>query len=221
MRSFIFNHFQKLTILFLCGSFSLLLLMIRIKITEEFFYLFLVWNLFLAAIPFIISLAVTSNKSLQTNKLFLFVFFIIWLLFLPNSFYVITDLVHLRHSPLNLLWFDSIMLFSFITTSLTAGYYSVIEFRKVFLRYFSTKKTSILIVFIFFMCGFGIYLGRFLRWNSWDIINNPKTLFTDIVIRVLNPIQYSETWFITLGFGVFITLYYFFFTNLNTKNVSI
>lgn len=221
MRSIIFNHFQKITILFLCGSFSLVLLMIRIKITEEFFFLFLVWNLFLATIPFIISLTVASNKRLQTNKLFFFVFFIVWLLFLPNSFYVITDLVHLRYSPLNLLWFDSIMLFSFIITSLTAGYYSVFEFRKVFLRYFSTKKTSVLIVVIFFMCGFGIYLGRFLRWNSWDIINNPKTLFTDIVIRVLNPIQYLETWLITLGFGIFITLYYFLFTNLNTNNVSV
>jgi len=221
MRSIIFNHFRKITFLFLCGSFSLLLLMIRIKITEDFFFLFLVWNLFLAAIPFIISLTVTSNKSLQTNKLFLFVFFIIWLLFLPNSFYVITDLVHLRHSSLNLVWFDSIMLFSFITTSLTAGYYSVFEFRKVFLKFFSPKKTNFLIIIIFFLCGFGIYLGRFLRWNSWDIINNPKTLFTDIVIRVLNPIQYAETWFITFGFGTFITLYYLLFTNLKTTNVSV
>ncbi len=183
------------------------------KITEDFFYLFLIWNLFLATIPFIISLLVEYYKSNINNKWLLFLSFIIWLIFLPNSFYLITDLKHLRLSPQNIIWFDSIILFSFSVTGILLGYFSIQKFKLIINQHLSNKQTSIIIYSLFFLCGYGIYIGRFLRWNSWDIISNPINLTKDIILH-LNPLKHPETWAISISFGVFLLLFYSLFNKV-------
>jgi len=187
--------------------------MIRIKITKEFFYLFLVWNLFLATIPFIITLGLEYNKLFRKNKRLFFSSFIIWLLFLPNSFYLITDLKHLRLSPQYIIWFDSIILFSFSITGFLLGYFSINNIKLMLTLHLSKKQISFLINSIFFLCGFGIYLGRFLRWNSWDIASNPIVLFKDIILH-LNPLTHPESWIITFSFGAFFLVLYSLFNKM-------
>jgi len=64
-----------------------------------------------------------------------------------------------------------------------------------------TKKTHYIFVFIAFLNGFGIYLGRFSRWNSWDILQEPKKLFNEIIRYIMHPLEYQQIWIFTLVTG--------------------
>jgi len=68
---------------------------------------------------------------------------------------------------------------------------------------------------ILFLCGFGVYLGRFLRYNSWEIISNPQILISDVFNIFFSPFQNSEAWLFTLGFGTFLVVGFWMFKNLN------
>jgi uncharacterized membrane protein len=133
----------------------------------------------LASIPYLIMLNLKENKALQKKYPIIFMCFI-WLLFLPNSFYVVTDFIHLHSGRKSLFWFDMILLSSFTIVSFAFGIISVSDFEKIV----SPKKyikTSI-IPLICFLCGFGIYLGRIERYNSWNVVNDSRKLITDLLI---------------------------------------
>ncbi|WP_366140809.1 DUF1361 domain-containing protein [uncultured Algibacter sp.] len=104
IKQLLVNRFKIFSLLTVGMAFSLFLLMIRMKLTHSFFLLFLVWNLFLAVIPFAISSYLISLPKLHKFKFILC--FGIWLLFLPNAPYIITDLLHLKVSTNSLLWLD-------------------------------------------------------------------------------------------------------------------
>lgn len=180
-------------------GFALSLLAFRIYFTHSFFYSFLVWNLFLAAVPFMIT---------QFSKHFLFAIqdrwkvlvFGFWLLFLPNSPYIITDLVHLHNEQSVLMWYDLFLVFVFALTGLVLGLVSMLDIYKVLVTRFSERLAELSLLAISLLCGFGIYLGRFLRFNSWDAFSKPITLLADII----GSIQEPKAWFMTLGFGGFL-----------------
>jgi uncharacterized membrane protein len=69
---------------------------------------------------------------------------------------------------------------------------------------------------VLFLCGFGVYLGRFLRYNSWEIISNPNILISDIIEILISPFQNSDAWLFTLGFGGFLIVGYWVFKNLKS-----
>ncbi|WP_395053633.1 DUF1361 domain-containing protein [Flavobacterium sp.] len=201
----IFNSNKKintLVILFSAYCFSLLLL--RAKITNSTYLFFLIWNLFLAIIPyFISSYIIVKSKQIKSNLL-LVISFICWLLFLPNSFYIITDLVHIVRSTGNLFYLDLIIICSFATIGFLLGLLSLNHF-KIFLNSRNlVKYSTYTIPFICILCGFGIYLGRILRYNSWNIISNPFQLFVDLVTVGFT----IKSILFTLLFGTFIYLSY-------------
>jgi uncharacterized membrane protein len=84
---------------------------------------------------------------------------------------------------------------------------------------FKNKTTSALITLFLFMSGFGIYLGRYLRWNSWDIISNPLGLFNDIIERFINPIHHPRTWGMTILMGILLNMMYYSLKILKEKTV--
>lgn len=187
-------------------AFSLSLIIIRHLKTESFFYLFLVWNLFLACIPYFIAILLAHLK--KRNHFIFWSCFIIWLIFLPNSPYILTDFQHIRTSTLSSIWFDVLLILSFAINGLLIGFSSIRIMQLMIIEKFSKKISNRIVYTILLLCGFGIYLGRVLRWNSWDILNNPIDLLSDILKRVLFPIQYIDTWAFTLGFGVFLIITY-------------
>jgi uncharacterized membrane protein len=151
----------------------------------------------LAGIPYLMMLFLKTNKVLQKKYFIIFMCFM-WLLFLPNSFYIVTDFVHLHSGRKSLFWFDMILLSSFTILGFVFGIISLSDFEKIV----SQKKyaKTILIPLICFLCGFGIYLGRIERYNSWNIVNDPLKLITDLLILCssYNAILFS------LLFGSFI-----------------
>ncbi|MBL0685597.1 DUF1361 domain-containing protein [Aquimarina mytili] len=186
-------------------AFSAALLLIRIIKTDSLFFLFLIWNLFLAAIPYLITTLLSAKK---VNRVIFWSGFTIWLAFLPNSPYIITDLQHIRLSTLHSVWFDVLLILSFAVNGMIMGFASLQMMQKLLLERLSQKVTNYIIRLILILCGFGIYLGRVLRWNSWDILQNPMGILSDILKRILFPIQHIDTWAFTIGFGGFLTITY-------------
>ncbi|MCH2491024.1 MAG: DUF1361 domain-containing protein [Flavobacteriales bacterium] len=202
LEHLLFSRFKLHGSLALFLGVALLLLMIRIKITHSFFYLFLVWNLFLAVIPYGISLWLQSLK--KPSKWFVILIALSWLAILPNAPYIITDFVHLRFATASLIWLDILLLFVFASNGLLFYFLTLQDMQRLLKHHFATQWISVISGFIPFLCGFGIYLGRVLRWNSWDLLHHPKSLLTDILSITLNPVEHLTAWGLTLGFGIFL-----------------
>ncbi|KZS41228.1 hypothetical protein AWE51_22750 [Aquimarina aggregata] len=186
-------------------GFSFILLLIRIIKTDSIYYLFLVWNLFLACIPYLVTFLLGIKT---TNRFVFWLGFTIWLVFLPNAPYILTDLQHIRISTLQTIWFDVLLILSFAINGMIIGFVSLQMMQKLLQAQFSKLKTHIIINATLLLCGFGIYLGRVLRWNSWDILQNPLAILSDIFKRVLFPIEHINTWAFTIGFGFFLIITY-------------
>lgn len=186
-----------------CTSLSI----IRYKITDTRLFLFLNWNLFLAIIPFLIS-SYLKNKKNQ-SKLIILLMISIWILFFPNAPYILTDLFHLKNRTSAPIWFDLILILSFAWTGITFGFLSLRHIESMIKPYLSSFQKNAIIVFFLFLSSFGIYLGRFLRWNSWHIINKPILILSDISNRIIYPIEHPRTWGVTILMGILLNIMYF------------
>ncbi len=141
---------------------------------------FLAWNLFLAWIPYLAALRFERLQATGAGRLGLLALFAVWLAFLPNAPYIITDFIHLDHRPPVPVWYDMVMLFAFACTGMALGLFSLYEIQLGLRRQFSGKLTHLIIFGAAGLAGFGVWLGRFQRWNSWDILTNPLALAGDI-----------------------------------------
>jgi len=179
----------------------------RSLITDTKVFLFLNWNLFLAIIPWAISsLMLIYNLN---KKLPLVLLIISWILFFPNSPYILTDLFHLRLNGSAPIWFDLVLILSFAWTGLMYGLISLTDIDRQLSIYLNQKWVNAIIISFLFLASFGIYLGRYLRWNSWDIIQNPLGLAGDIIDRFINPLSHPRTWGMTLLMGILLNMIYF------------
>lgn len=178
------------------------------NIRGSYSFFFLIWNLFLAWIPYWIGLNIERIARVTSSRLVIGGFIIMWLLFFPNAPYIVTDLLHLKsRSPIPK-WYDMMVLVSFAWTGLMLGFLSLYEIQLFLRRRLYAKLSWILTVSAIILCAFGIYLGRFLRWNSWDVITNPSTLLNDIIVSISDPLAFSNTFNITIVFSGFLLLAY-------------
>ena len=195
--------------------FCVLLLFIRIKSTESLFYGFLLWNLFLAIIPYAISQYLKKTAHKKRHFISYFFALSLWLLFLPNAPYMITDFIHLHNENSTLVWFDLFLVFIYANTGLLHAILSLHDVYTILKDRWSELIAKNLIFVFSFLCGFGIYLGRFLRLNSWDLFTNPKLILKEII----SNLGENNVWLMTFGFGSFIWLLFLLFKSLNiSKN---
>jgi uncharacterized membrane protein len=191
-------------------SFTLFLLATRMIITGELTYIFLAWNLFLAWIPFALSRYLVQ---LSNRKAILFILGV-WLLFLPNAPYIITDFLHLKHRLPVPYWYDILLLFSASLNGLLLGLLSLFTVEEFLARFYGKRISSFIILTSFFLCAFGVYVGRYLRWNSWDVFTNPGEIVMQLLDRVFNPLDHFGTWSVTFLFGSFLYVMYYSLKNL-------
>lgn len=188
-------------------SFSVLLLGVRILHTESPAFTFLMWNLFLAFVPVLF-----ARQALQAaNRLKGWLYVGLWLLFFPNAMYIVTDLFHLWKHPGVPLWYDLLLLFSCALNGIAMGFYSLHKMEQWLQRNIPGMYIRPIILVVMIASGFGIYLGRFQRWNSWDIVTQPFSLLADIARHVVHPFRHAESWEISLLFGVWMYLLYQYF----------
>lgn len=202
---------------------SLLVLALVLNIVRIFLFgstssLYMFWNIFLAFIPLFISsvLIARTNKD-NLIKPFFIVGFIFWLLFLPNAPYVVTDLIHTGRIRAVPVMYDAFFLFSSALVSLLMGMYSLLHMEKIFLLKFSKKITNVIIAVIILVTSFGIYLGRFLRFNSWDFFTSHDFLISKIWQIFSDPIINLNAYTYTILFFFFIYASFISFKNINIK----
>ena len=106
------------------------------------------------------------------------------------------------------MFLDILTICWFAVSALLAALISMNDISNVLLSRYHRKRVSVMVLGLSMLTGFGIYLGRYLRFNSWDIINQPDVLFLQIGERFIDPLSHSKTWFITIGFGMLIYLVY-------------
>jgi len=200
------KRFEITILLILMTLFCFSLSIFRYYLSDTKVFFFLNWNLFLAWIPFIISsfLLIFNIKS----KIALVFAIVVWILFFPNSPYMLTDLFHLKTRNSVPIWYDLIVILSYAWAGLICGFISLLDIEKMLSSYFKRSTISIIAVLFLFLSSFGVYLGRFLRWNSWDVLNNPFGLFNDIAVRVIYPLDYTKTWGVTVLMGIMLNFMY-------------
>ena len=211
------SDFQKLLAAFIV--FILGMIICRVLYSGSLRFIFLLWNLFLAWIPFRISLYLSDKKI--TNKWLCILLLGGWLLFFPNALYIITDLIHLESRTNVPIWYDAVLLFTSAIAGLLMAFASLYKVEVFLSKKIGNSATNKLIVFCLFIGSFGVYLGRFLRWNSWDIITDPLDLAKEIAVRFFFPIEYYHTWAITLLFTSLFSLLYFTIKRLTISSIPL
>lgn len=161
--------------------FCLALILLRVKYTQSITYMFLIWNLFLVGIPYAISQLLRINHWIKSKSVLLIASLCFWLLFLPNAPYIITDLIHLNHISSSIIWFDAFLIFLFAANGLLLAILSMADVYTICKEKWNTTIAYLNTIIISFLSGFGIYLGRYLRWNSWELFTQPYHLFKDII----------------------------------------
>jgi len=217
IKEFIKRNRYKIAIFGLMTSASLicvLLVAARIAYSDSVRYGGLVWNLFLAWIPFVLAYFASALPWRRTLLyLVLPVTTFLWLIFFPNAPYILTDLQHLaRESTAAPVWYDVIMLIWFSWTGLLLGLVSLYLMHEIVHRNFGRWIGWIFVFVVSGLSSFGVYLGRFVRFNSWDILNDPKEIVVTILGLAIDPSMRLVAF--TILFAVFylfvyLTLYSF------------
>jgi uncharacterized membrane protein len=177
------------------------LVVLRVERSGSFLYCFLGWNLCLAWIPWLAGQAFRAASRRRASAARQLGWFALWMLFLPNAPYITTDLLHLAPRPHVPHWYDLALLLSCAGTGLLLGYLSLLEVQAAVEERFGRVRGWCVAAVSLFLSGFGIYLGRFRRWNSWEVLTDPAGLFHDILIRLLHPAEHPRTYGVTLIFG--------------------
>jgi uncharacterized membrane protein len=198
----------------LCFCFSVF----RFVYTDTNAFLFLNWNLFLAFIPWLSSSILIIYPSLQKSKIALSVLIIAWLLFFPNAPYILTDLFHLQMKTTMPIWFDLLLILSFAWAGLMFGFISLWDIEKILGSKINKKLIPVISSVLLFLGSFGIYVGRYLRWNSWDIIREPLALLYDISDSFINPFQHPKTWGMTFFMFLFLAMVYWSFKIVKNRS---
>lgn len=186
---------------------SFALIAVRVALTGQWLFVFLLWNLFLAALPFGMSAAL-HLAARPPRALLLLAVGVVWLLFFPNAPYLVTDLFHLEPRPGVPYWYDLALIVSCAWNGLMLAFASLLDMHALVRQRLGFWAGWGFATLALGLSAFGVYLGRYLRFNSWDILSNPFTLFYDIMQRILHPFHNWQTWGVTVVFWAFLLIAY-------------
>lgn len=196
--------------LLLLSAVGCALLITRFFVSGNTRYWFLPWNLILAWVPFLLGFVVVqAGKRFRWTSWQFILSAAAWLFFLPNAFYIVTDLIHIHNTGEVSIVYDVVMMMVFIIAGNLLGFVSLLMIEQELRRGLSKRVTVGVIGVIILLSSFAIYLGRYLRWNSWDVLVNPGGLLLDTADRLIHPFEHPLVITTTLLFFIVIsTLYY-------------
>ena len=199
--------------------FSIAMVTARVLYTGRTTFLFLIWNLFLAWVPYFISQWLYQSVGLiRNNKIVFGMVLLLWLAFVPNTFYILTDLYHLGDDYNDFRmpgWFDLALILSFAWNGLVLGILSVRHIEKIVVRNFSIKRELAFIYPVMWLNALGVYVGRYLRFNTWDVVTNPFHLISDIANVLLHPFADRYASGMIFCFSIMLTLFYLMLKKLS------
>ena len=195
--------------LIISSLFSLTLLTTRVIASGRLSYGFLAWNLFLAYVPYFISQWLERHLQILRNRIKLVSLIFTWILFMPNSFYILTDLFHLENMGNGHSWFDLTLILSFAWSGVIFGILSICKMEMLLKKAKGNLVSGFIICTVMWLNAFGVYIGRFLHFKSWDIIVNPFSLLTEITNIIFNPYDYRYVWAMSICFAFFMIIIYY------------
>lgn len=176
--------FLPMAALTFASAVSAVLIFSRVIVTRDYRYGFLVWNLILAWMPLVFALLARDDYRTRRNGtragLKFYSLCAAWLLFFPNAPYIFTDLIHLTRRSMNHFWVDLAVILSCAFTGLVLGFVSLYLMHSLVTHRFGKRTGWGFVVVVSAVSSFGVYLGRFLRFNSWDVISKPAELYQGI-----------------------------------------
>jgi len=177
---------------------SFVLLIAGVIKTQQLRGMYLLWNLFLAWVPLFFALVARRYQSsaqtpVKFRQTITYICLGFWLLFFPNSPYIITDLIHLTESQSHILWFDSVSFFIVALAGLATGLYSLYVAHQIVQRLTNKFLGWSILTISVILSGFGLYLGRVIRFNSWDLFTDPIFLFRKSFQELQNPLAIQTT----------------------------
>lgn len=182
---------------------SVLLLLLRVAESSSMRYVFLLWNLFLALVPLLLAwwlvMRIREQGWLKWQQILLT---LAWLGFLPNSFYIITDFVHLRQNYEASLIYDIALLMGFALSGMIFGLTSIYLVHRELVKRLAARQAWLIVSGVLLLSSFAMYLGRFTRWNTWDVLLRPAGLLFDVSDRFINPAAHTQTYQTTFVFFV-------------------
>lgn len=199
---------QPLIWLALLLFFSAALVFFRLHHTHTPYYRFLLWNLILALLPLGFAHLTVWLAQAKKSRYRSSLCFVLWLLFFPNAPYILTDLMHLGYLQQMPRWYDPLMVSASALTGLFASFLSLREVEKLWKTWTHRcfKESGLLL--IWFLSSIGIYLGRVLRWNSWDVFHQPLAVFKDLWAPFLHPAAFPKSLALILLYTLFLRLLY-------------
>jgi uncharacterized membrane protein len=169
----------------------------------------IVWNLFLAFIPLVLSFWLYRRKTLSRSWVW-WLAFIVFMAFLPNAPYLLTDIIHLLRATRAgySVWLIAVVFIPLHVVAILGGieaYVMAVINQSYYLRRLGQKRWVLFSELItHWLCAIGVYLGRFLRFNSWDLVTQPD----EVIIRTLNELTSKRPAFVMLILFVLITVVY-------------
>jgi uncharacterized membrane protein len=191
--------------------FVVALIGVRIVYTRSPEHLAIAWNLLLAWIPFALALVVYERAQAGRARPPLFAVAFLWLLFLPNAPYIVTDLKHIGAGGDVPVLYDVVLLSAAAWTGLLLGLASLFLVHGVARRLIGAVNAWAFVVGVLALSSFGIYLGRFQRWNSWDVFVRPGSLLGQIAGGVLHPLSHPRPIALTVLLTSFLLVSYLVF----------
>lgn len=214
------KRFPIIIVSLLMSLYAFALIAYRIEVSNKATFIFLLWNLFLAYIPYGISTLLFLWEEKIKSHVILLIIIGLWLIFYPNAPYILTDLFHFKVRKDIPVWYDLVLILTFAFNGLMLGLLSLLDIHRIIAKRYSAIMGWLFVGFSSFLCGFGIYLGRYLRWNSWDIVSQPTGLLKDLLDRMIDPTAHTKTYGVTILFCIFIILAYLFVYFLAKKEES-
>jgi uncharacterized membrane protein len=208
MRSMSDRRALALAALALASAFCGALLVARWVYSEPGAFRFLAWNLFLAWIPLVAAVVVYDMHRRGVGLARMLPVAAAWLLFLPNAPYLLTDLIHLGSRDDAPLWYDLVLFSAFAWTGALLGFLSVYLLQVVVRRAAGYAWSWAFVGASLLACAFGMYLGRSLRWNSWEVVTNPEPLLSDVWARLSDPLAHPRTLGMTVALTALLTVMY-------------
>jgi uncharacterized membrane protein len=182
----------------------------------------LIWNLFLAWLPFLFSIWAAALYKTKSGRWWVISFLgFLWLIFFPNAPYIITDFLHLAVRPRVPLWFDILMLSAFAWTGFFLAIASLRTMQLLVKKHVGWMVSWVFAGSVLTLGGIGIYLGRFSRWNSWDLFFYPKEILYDVAVRLANPFSNLSFFGFTGIFTALLIVSYLMFISIRKDSNTI
>lgn len=212
------HHFllrQSFYPLVLSSALAITLLAARVHQSHSLMYVFLVWNLFLAWVPYAGSLWMLATWRRHPRDWWrLVVPGALWLIFFPNAPYIITDFIHLRPIAPVPLWYDIGLLASFAWAGCFLAVASLHGMQAIVKSSLGAVAGWLFVLAVVGLSGLGIYLGRFLRWNSWDLLLAPRGVLADVAAILADPLGQPRPLGVSCIFAAFLFVCYVTFAHV-------